>query len=197
MTARHLLLHVCLSAAVLAALPALAGATSLEPVLQAFHKLGQSRVHSETTITDDKGKVIQTSADFDTLDRIHTKTDHGEFIILPEGSWMKMGGNWNQPPIDLRAMVKAFMPLGEDVIRTAKNVSDDGATTFNGQPAHAYSYDTDTTIMGMHITGHSKVYLSAAGLVIGSETDSVARGNKSHSVQNIRYDDTIRVKPPM
>jgi len=197
MTVRIPLHRLCVSAALLAALPAFAAATSLDPVLQAFHKLGQSRSHTDTTITDEKGKVAQTSADFDTLDRIHTKTDHGEFIILPEGSWMKMGGNWNQPPIDLHAMVKAFMPMGEDVIRSAKNVTDDGATTYNGQPAHAYSYDTDTTVMGAHVTGHSKVYIGATGLVLGSESDSIAMGKKSHVVQNVRYDDAIRVKAPM
>ncbi|MEP6939326.1 MAG: hypothetical protein ABI846_06140 [Rudaea sp.] len=197
MSNRLSLRHVGLTAALIAILPALASAASLEPVTQAFHKLGQSRSHSETTITDDKGKVTHTSADFDTLDRIHTKTDHGEFIILPEGSWMKMGGNWSQPPIDMHAMVKAMMPMGEDMIRSAKNATDDGMTTWNGQPAHAYSYDTDTTIMGAHVSGHSKVYLSAAGAVIGSETDSVAMGKKAHSVQNVSYDDAIRVKAPM
>jgi hypothetical protein len=185
------------TAAIVLALAQSAHAASIEPVAQAYQKLTHARSRSETTITDEKGQVTHSRTEFDTYERIHAKTEHAEFIVLPEGTWMKTGGSWNKPPVDVSSMVKHFLPLSEEVVRSAKNVTDDGMTTWQGQPAHAYSYDTDATFMGIHATGHAKSYLNAAGQIVGSEIDSVAMGKKTHNVQTITYDDSIRVKAPM
>jgi hypothetical protein len=174
-----------------------AHATSIEPVAQEFQKLMHARSHSETTVTDEKGQVTRSRTDFDTYDRIHATTDHAEFVVLPEGTWMKTGGGWTKPPVDMSSMVRHFLPVSDEVVRSARNVSDDGMTTWQGQPAHAYTYDIDTMIMGIHATGHSKTYLDATGQIIGSEIDSVAMKKKTHTVQMITYDDSIRVKAPM
>jgi hypothetical protein len=191
---RHWLLFT-LSAAL--ALPVVAKADAMASISGAYQKMLKARSRAETTITDDKGKVTRSTTEFDTIERIHAKSDHGEFIVLPDGMWMKMGAEWSKPPVDMSGMIKKYLPLGEEVLHSAKNVTDDGATTWQGQPAHAFSYDTDTTVMSMHVSGHSKLYLNASGQVIGSETDSTAMGHKTHAVQNISYDDSIRVTAPM
>jgi hypothetical protein len=191
------LVRSCALAALVVAPPQVSSAASIEPVSQAFQKLVQARSRSETTVTDDKGQVTHSRAEFDTFDRIHTVTDHGEFIVLPEGTWMKTGDNWTKPPVDMSGMIKRFLPGGDEVMRSAKNVSDDGMTTWQGQPVHAYSYDTDTVVMGAHAAGHSKSYINATGQIVGNETDSETRGKKIHSVQTVAYDDSIRVKAPL
>jgi hypothetical protein len=176
--------------------PNFARADAKADIAASYQKMLKARSRAETTLTDDKGKVTHSTTEFDTLQRIHAKSDHGEFVVLPDGMWMKMGAQWSKPPVDMSGMVKQFVPLGEEVLRSSKNVADDGATTWQGQSAHAYSYDTDMSVMGMHVTGHTKLYLNAAGQVIGSETDSVAMGHKTHAVQSISYDDSIRVNAP-
>ena len=197
MSIRFSRLAAATAALVVLTLAQSAHAASIEPVAQAYQKLMHARSRSETTVTDDKGQVTHSRTEFDTYERIHATTEHAEFIVLPEGTWMKTGGGWTKPPVDMSSMVKRFLPLSEDVVRSAKNVTDDGMATWQGQPAHAYSYDTDATIMGIHATGHAKSHLNASGQIVGSEIDSVAMGKKSHSVQTITYDDSIRVKAPM
>ena len=94
-------------------------------------------------------------------------------------------------------MVKQFVPKSiEDLRGMTKNAADLGATTRNGQGVHAYSYDVDTTVMGIHVTSTNRIFLNAAGQIVHAESDGEAMGRKSHTAQDIRYDDSIRVTPP-
>jgi len=187
----------CLLAACVATLAAQAAhADTLGTISAAHQKMALAHARMQTTITAEDGKVMHHSMEMDTIERLHITTDNVEFIALPEGTWIKRGGQWSKPPVDMSGMVKRFMPMAEETLHSAKNVSDDGTTTWNGQPVHAYSMDTDTTVMGMHATAHTKFYLNTAGLIVGSESDGVAMGHKSHTVQNISYDDAVRVHAP-
>lgn len=174
----------------------LAAAASMDAVIAAYHKMEGGHFRTEATITDDKGNVTNSKAEFETMERIHVVSPRSEIIMLPEGTWMRTGDKWMKPPIDMSAMVRNFRPMGEDMLRSAKNVTDNGMTTWQGQPAHSYTYDTDTAVMGIHATAHTTVYLSLAGSVLGSEADSEAMGHKSHTVQKVIYDESVRVHAP-
>jgi len=94
-------------------------------------------------------------------------------------------------------MVKQFVPKSAAELQaSSKNIKDEGATTFEGQPAHLYSYDTELQVMGADVKSHNKVIINQAGQLVRSESDGEAMGIKSHSVQDIRYDDKIKVAPP-
>lgn len=173
-----------------------ARAASMDAVIAAYHKMENGHFRTEATITDDKGAVTNSKAEFETMERVHVVSSRSEIIMVPEGTWMRTGEKWIKPPIDMSAMVKSFRPMGEDILRSAKNVTDNGVTAWQGQPAHSYTYDTDTTVMGIHATAHTVVYLSAAGSVLGSESDSEAMGRKSHTVQKVVYDESVRVHAP-
>jgi hypothetical protein len=69
-------------------------------------------------------------------------------------------------------------------------------STWNGQPAHAYTYTIDTTIMGIHVTSTNKIFVNAAGQIVHAESNGEAMGKKSQTTQDIRYDESIRVKAP-
>lgn len=182
--------------AVLLAASHIADAASMDPVIAAYHKMENGHFRTEAMITDDKGKVTNSKAEFETMERIHVTSPRSEIIMLPEGTWMRTGDKWMKPPVDMSALVKSFRPMGEDMLRAATNVTDNGTTTWQGQPAHSYTYDTDTTVMGIHASAHTTVYLSAAGTVLGSESDSEALGRKSHTVQKVIYDEAVRVHAP-
>jgi hypothetical protein len=61
---------------------------------------------------------------------------------------------------------------------------------------HAYTYSVDTTMMGIHVTSTNRIFVNASGQIVHAESDGEAMGQKSHTTQDIRYDDSIRVAAP-
>jgi hypothetical protein len=171
-------------------------ADARDDVFKAYQKLMASRFAVDINTTGDSG-AMQSHGDYDTVERIHFRNDKMEMIVVPEGTWMKTGKDWTQPPMDLGGMVKQFVPKSiEDLRASTKNAADLGAATWNGQSVHAYSYDVDTTIMGIHVTSTNKIFVNAGGQIVHAESDGQAMGRKSHTTQDIRYDDSIRVNAP-
>jgi hypothetical protein len=192
---RRLPLAVALSGFALVAFAAHA-ADARDDVFKAYQKLMASRFAVDITTAGDSG-TMKSHGEYDTVDRIHFRNDKMEMIVLPEGTWMKAGADWMQPPMDMSGMIKQFVPKSIDDLRSmTKNAADQGATTWNGQAVHAYSYDVDTTVMGIHVTSTNKIYVNAAGQIVHAESDGTAMGKTSHTTQDVRYDDSIRVNPP-
>ena len=182
-----------------AALSSLALAAPLDDVSAAMKKMENARYRAETTITDDKGSVIKTTIEHDGPDRTHLKMDSHETIMLPDARWMRAGdGKWMKSPANPNRpnMKGTEATMRDEMLRNAKSVRDEGMTTFNGQPVRAYQADFDMNMGGTHVTSHGKFYLNAAGRLVGSESDGEAMGKKSHTVQKITYDDSIRVQAP-
>ena len=173
-----------------------AAADAREDIFKAYQKMMGSRFAVDMTTTSGS-RTTKAHTDYDTVERIHLKSDQMEVIVLPDGTWMNMGGNWTKPPMDVGSMVKQFIPKSIDDMRAAtKSATDDGMTTWSGQPVHAYSYAVDTTVMGIHVTSTNKIYVAASGQIVHAESNGEAMGQKSQTVQNIRYDDSIRVTAP-
>jgi len=171
-------------------------ADAREDVFRAYQKMMDSRFAVDIN-TVSGSDTIRSHGDYDTVERIHFKNDKMEMVVLPEGTWMRTGNEWTKPPVDTSGMVKQFIPKSVDDIRAAtKSASDGGATTWNGLPVHALVYDVDTTIMGIHVTSTNKIFLNAAGQIVHAESDGEAMGRKSHTTQDIRYDDSLRVVAP-
>lgn len=192
---RRLPTAVALSGLALASVAAHA-ADARDDVFKAYQKLMASRFAVDINTVGDK-TTMKSHGEYDTVDRIHFRNDRMEMIVLPEGTWMKTGADWIQPPMDMSGMVKQFVPKSIDDLRAmTKNAADQGTTTWNGQSVHAYTYDVDTTVMGIHVTSTNKIFLNATGQIVHAESDGEAMGRKSHTTQDIRYDDSIRVSRP-
>jgi hypothetical protein len=69
-------------------------------------------------------------------------------------------------------------------------------TTWNDEPAHAYRYSVDTTMMGIHMTSTNRIFVNSAGRIVHIESDGEAMGRKSHTTQDVKYDDSITVTAP-
>lgn len=180
-----------------AAVPTMARADAQSDVSNAYQKMMDSRFSAEMTTTGD-GKTTKASGEYDTIKRIHMKMPEMEIIVLPEGTWMRTGdGDWTKPPIDMSAMFKRFMPQTiADMQKGISNVKDEGKSTWQGQPVQVVSYDMNTKVMGFSISSHNRLWIDDSGRAIHSEVDSTAMGHKSHTVQDIKYDDSIRVTAP-
>ncbi|HVT32328.1 MAG TPA: hypothetical protein VHE32_06765 [Rhodanobacteraceae bacterium] len=167
-----------------------------EDVFKAYQKMMGSRFAVDITTVSD-GSSSRSHGEYDTVERIHFRNDRMEMIVLPEGTWMRMGKDWTKPPVDMSGMVKQFVPKSiEDMKAVTRSATDDGMTTWNGQPAHAYSYSVDTTMMGIHVTSTNKIFVNAAGQIVHVESDGEAMGRKSHTTQDVKYDDSIKVTAP-
>jgi len=175
-----------------------ADAGAEQSLFSAYQTMLGSRCATETLSRDEKGRETRTHTEFDTLERIRVSTDQVSFVILPEGTWMRSGdGDWMQPPIDMSAMFKALLPMTINEVRSGtRNIKDEGMKTIDGATLRAVSYDLSTTIMGITVNSHVTAYLDEAGRIVRSESDGEAKGRKSHVVQTIRYDDSIRISAP-
>lgn len=192
---RRLPLAVSLCGLVLTSVCA-AAADARDDVFKAYQKMmGSKFVVDITTLSGDN--TMKSHGEYDTVERIHFKNDKMEMIVLPEGTWMRTGKDWTQPPVDMGGMVKQFIPKSiEDMRAATKSATDDGMSTWSGQPVHAYTYAVDTTMMGIHVTSTNKIFVNTAGQIVHAESDGEAMGRKSHTTQDIRYDDSIRVTAP-
>ena len=191
------------TALVLAALcsgagPVLAAGDASSALFDAYAKMINSRCVAETVATDAKGRESRSQVEFDTINRIRVSTDQASFIVLPEGTWMRTGdGEWTKPPIDMSAMFKRLVPSTLEEIRAGtRNIRDEGMQTVDGQNLRAVSYDVNTQVMGIDVSSHNTVFIDASGRIVRSVSDGEAMGHKTHSVQTIRYDDSIRISAP-
>lgn len=168
-----------------------------DAVFAAYAKMLEAPFAVDIVSTDDQGTQSRAFAEYEGLSRMHVKTDRMEFISTPEGTWVHAGAEgWTQPPSEIAGMVKQFVPKSVAELRAStSHVKDDGPTTWDGQPVHAYSYDVDTQVMGATVKSHNKVLINDAGQMVRSESDAEALGRTSHTVQTIRYG-TIKVAKP-
>ena len=168
-----------------------------DEVFKAYQKMMGSKFAVDIT-TVSGGDTLKSHGDYDTVDRIHFKNDKMEMIVLPEGTWMRTGKEWMKPPVDMSGMVKQFVPKSVDDMKAmTKSASDDGMTTWNGAPVHAYTYAVDTTMMGIHVTSTNRIFVDVSGRIVHVESDGEAMGRKSHTTQDVKYDDSIKVNAPI
>ena len=177
---------------------ALADGSAHDTLLNAYQKMIDARFVSDSVSTDGKGRKTNSKVEFDSMNRFRATTDDTAIVVLPEGTWMRSGnGEWMQPPIDMSGMLKRMLPMALDEVRSGtSNVKDEGMRNVEGQDLRAISYDVNTKVMGFSVSSHNTVFLDGSGKIVRSESDSTAMKQKSHTVQTIRYDDSIRISAP-
>jgi hypothetical protein len=193
LAAMLVLASVCWSAA-----PVLAAGDASSALFDAYAKMINSRCVAETVSTDAKGRESRSKVEFDTIERIRVSADQASFIVLPEGTWMRSGdGEWMKPPFDMSALFKRLVPSTLEEIRAGtRNIRDEGMQTVDGQNLRAVSFDVNTQVMGISVSSHNTVFIDASGRIVRSVSDAEAMGQKTHSVQKNRYDDSIRISAP-
>ncbi len=184
--------------ACLSTLPALADGDARDALFNAYQKMVSAHYVADTVTIDGKGQKSNSTLEFETMNRFRATTGDTAMVILPEGVWMRSGnGEWMQPPIDMSAMFKGMLPMAMDEVRSGTtNVKDEGMRTIDGQQLRAISYDVNNKVMGISVSSHNTVFLDGSGKIVRSESDSTVMKQTSHTVQTIRYDDSIRVTAP-
>lgn len=169
-----------------------ARADATADLFAAYQKMFDGRFASEMVSTS-KGKETRIQAMYDTIRRVRMKTPDAEIILLPEGTWMNMGGRWTKPPFDVSGMVQGMLPKSVETMRAdISNVEDAGIV----DGLRAIRFDQNTKFMGLKVSAQNKVFLNGAGQIVRSESQSKAMGTTTTSTQIIRYDDAIRITAP-
>lgn len=184
---------------VLFAMPGVVRADVSEVLYAAYGKMLDSKFSTTAVTTDAKGKQTRATTEFESIERMRIITDTGGFIVLPEGIWMRGSADeqWTKPPFDVGGMFKQLLPRSLSELRAqAKNVRDEGQRTIDGRSLRAISYDVDTRIMGISVSSSTTTYIDAEGRIARNESTGTAMGRKSTTVQNVSYDDSIRVAAP-
>ncbi len=177
---------------------AAADGSTRDVLLAAHQKMINSRFVSNSVSTDSKGRETRSKVEFDSINRFRATTDDTAIVVLPEGTWMRSGnGDWIQPPMDMSAMMKGMLPMVMDEVRSGiSNVKDEGMRKVDGQELRTISYDVNTKVMGFSVSSHNTAFIDGSGKIVRSETESTVMKQKSHAVQTIRYDDSIRISAP-
>ena len=162
-----------------------------------YEKMMNGSFISEMVSTT-KGKESRIEARYESMRRVHMKTPDVEFIMIPEGTWMKMSGQgWMKPPFDISGMVQSTLPKTiEDARAGISNIKDEGKRTVDGQTLQAISFDQNVTVMGKSVSSRALVFLDSNNRIVRSESTSGSGKKETVSTQTIRYDDSVRVTAP-
>lgn len=129
---------------------------------------------------------METTMDVELPDRFHMKHAQGEFIVLPEGTWMNAAGNWMKAPMDMSQMTESFSQQAmEDGIAAIQNVRVIGEETIDGCDATRYAYDARGEILGNSTDSEVEVAIcNDSGLPVAMSTTERGSGQSV----SIRYD---------
>jgi hypothetical protein len=101
--------------------------------------------------------------------------------------------------MDAGTMISGLLSsVSQDVIDGIKDVKLAGPDSVNGVPSFVYTYTTSIDLGGSQITSNIKLWVGVAnGLPLKQEVDGEFAGVKSHTVQLVEYDKTIKIEAPI
>lgn len=170
--------------------PALADARGeIETAMRAMMDDGSFRAHMTSA-----GQ--QMTMDVQLPDRFRLKNEQGEFIILPQGTWMNAGGQWMQFPMNMSQLTQGFsaqaMEQGIDAVQQVEYV---GQETVEGCSSRHYRYRTAGTVMGIKTDTDSQLWICQDnGLPI--KAVSSERGKSEQVTIVYDFDASIDIRAP-
>lgn len=122
------------------ALPSLALADARQELISAFGKAFDREAYRiEVDSPGQRGGQAQ--IDVQLPDRFHMRSEEGEFIIHPQGTWAKHGGQWMKMPMDMSAMVASYaQPSREEAEAQLTEVERVGEEEVRGCASTLYRY---------------------------------------------------------
>lgn len=169
-----------------------AWADAHDSMRQAFEKFLAVKSFRATVVDVAKGQQLS-AMEYVAPDRYRMKTGQGpETIIVGDNAWMDMDGRLMKMPIPVGKIIAQYR--NEALARADYAVSEVGADTVDGEPAHVYSYTVTQPVKA-----ESKAWISdRSGLPLQIESRGSFMGVKSTT--RVRYSDfddpAIRIAAP-
>lgn len=132
-------------------------------------------------------------------DRFHIVMDTGEFIIIGNKTYMKQGDQWAEFPVDIGSLVfPLLISTDEEAEASISDVQLLGQDTVNGESTTVYQYRSTGVLEGTEVSSMVKLWVrDSDGLPIKQEIIGEAGGIESTTIQEIEYDPTISIEPPV
>lgn len=155
-----------LLAAAVSTSPAWAGPR--DEVIAAFGKAMADGSYRATISAAGQGEDATSVLDVQMPDRFRMTSKAGEFIVLPEGTWMKAGGNWMAVPMNLSGMIQGYTATAlKDGMAAIQDVQPIGEADVEGCASKLYAYHASGEMMGMKSESDVEVAIcEASGLPI-------------------------------
>jgi len=120
-----------------------------EEVIAAFQAATSAASYRMLIETESRRGTVSTQLDVQLPGRFHMKAAEAEFVIVPEGTWINVGGSWTQVPIDMSQRMQGFRI--EDIEQAAGQLTEVeriGDETINGCANALYRYLATNTVVG-------------------------------------------------
>lgn len=164
--------------------------------MNAMREAGSYRVH----VTSKSGETsTEWNAEVILPDRFHIVMDIGEYIIIGNKTYMKQGDQWAEFPVDIGSMVFPLLISTEkEAEASISDVQLVGQDTVNGEATTVYQYRSSGTLQGTEVTSMVKLWVrNSDDLPVKQEINGEVAGVESTTVQDIEYDPTISIEPPI
>ena len=151
--------------------------------------------HQVTTITSG-ATTMNMQGNVILPDQFDITMPQGRMIMSKKGTWMQRDGKWMKMPDAMRKMVGNQVGMaGTQSMKNVTNLKCLGNQTYDGASYTAFDFDSSATVMGIASTSHATMYVSDGkpAVVI---VDGQAMGRKSHTVQKITYDPSLKITEP-
>lgn len=182
-----------LAVAALLAASASASADDRADLAAAFAKAFASGSFRAEIATTTAGRAFSATTDVQLPDRFHMKTPDAEFIIVPQGTWMKVGGQWMKSPVDASRMVQGYDRSSIDAgIAALDDVSRVGTEDVNGCPSTIYRYRTRAEFLGVGRQSEAEVAVCSRN---GLPVRVVSRGDEPVTI-HYDFEADIDIRPP-
>lgn len=170
----------------------LAGGVQADPradLLAAFEKsFASGRQLRAEMVSESQGETTRMTTEMVLPGRFRTTNDRGEFVITPDGSWMRAaGGDWQKFELNPASMSAAYTPEGFRQMRAAmKAVKALGAESLDGQSTQKFGWHAETEYMGIRSSSDNIAWIEAGcGCIVKMHT--VATSNGQTGTTTITY----------
>lgn len=182
------------------ALPALmfvafqAHADAKGEVIAAYDKAFAKGRYIASMTAESRGKPHTTTVRVQLPDTFHIIVDANETIVLPGATYMKMGAQWMQLPMDMSQMVKnVSMDAYKNGANAVQDVREIGSRNVAGCDSTIYAYHVDGKTMGIRSDADVELAVcDSSGLPI----QVVSIGRKDRSTVDFDYDTPFEIKRP-
>lgn len=192
---RSLPLLCCIAIAALGADTAYADAR--EEVVAAWEQTlahGSYRMHMAI---ESRGRTTTQQMDVQLPASFHMRSPESEMILLPQGTWMRVDGNWMQMPMNMSRMVEAYSANAiEEGKRGLVEVERIGEGVVEGCDAISYRYTTQGKFMGMESDSTTEMAVCKDSGLPRLLTSTSGKRRKDTVRIVYDFETTIDIRPP-
>ncbi len=128
----------------------IARADAREEVVAAWQKTLEHGSYRMRMEVESRGRTTIQQMDVQLPASFHMRSPESEMILLPQGTWMRVDGNWMQMPMNMSRMVEAYSAEAiEEGKQGLAEVERIGEGMVEGCEAATYRYTTRGKFMGV------------------------------------------------